>query len=393
MVNKVTFRVVARKDKKNKEGKVPIVVQAFINKQRVVIPLSISIPLNHFDERTELVKSVCNEAVYYNAIISDARNRAAGIMAESNIKKVKLTTELFRVKFTHAMGDLDFITFCREELERRSGEITTETYRQHKSWLSKISSFKPRLPFEELSLNTIVEFERYLIKRNNGIGTRAVALKNFKSYINHAIRYYSPKGYTIANPFMFYKVRQGQGTIHYLYIIEVKQLLKLYDSKTLSEGLKESLLIFLIECFTSLRISDLKRVDPIWINEGIINFMPRKTRRYQKVVSFPLPKVAKRLLADLFEIKAQKKLKSDQRINDDLKLLATMCGINKRVTTHVGRHTFATMYLTLKGTERGTLEVLQQILGHARIETTMRYVHVVDERKAAQIQNFDNEFQ
>ncbi|MCY7351161.1 MAG: tyrosine-type recombinase/integrase [Cytophagaceae bacterium] len=41
---------------------------------------------------------------------------------------------------------------------------------------------------------------------------------------------------------------------------------------------------------------------------------------------------------------------------------------------HIGRHTFATMFLR----KNGKVQVLQRLLGHGDIQTTMRYVHLVE---------------
>ena len=55
---------------------------------------------------------------------------------------------------------------------------------------------------------------------------------------------------------------------------------------------------------------------------------------------------------------------------------------------HVGRHSFATTFLQLGG----SVEVLKELLGHAKIGDTMIYVHVVDTRKKEQIDFFNNTF-
>ncbi len=56
-------------------------------------------------------------------------------------------------------------------------------------------------------------------------------------------------------------------------------------------------------------------------------------------------------------------------------------GITTKLTNHVGRHSMATIFLELGG----SVEVLQPIMGHTKITTTMRYAHVRDQRKAEQM--------
>ncbi len=63
--------------------------------------------------------------------------------------------------------------------------------------------------------------------------------------------------------------------------------------------------------------------------------------------------------------------------NDRLKLIAAKCGINRNLTSHIARHTFAT---TVWLENAGSIEVLQKILGHKNIRTTQRYGRITAQR-------------
>ena len=62
-----------------------------------------------------------------------------------------------------------------------------------------------------------------------------------------------------------------------------------------------------------------------------------------------------------------------------------LCDIDKNVSTHTARHTFATQYLE----HGGRVEILQKILGHSTISQTMEYVHLIDAsvRKSMELMN------
>ncbi|MDP4254970.1 MAG: site-specific integrase, partial [Bacteroidota bacterium] len=66
-------------------------------------------------------------------------------------------------------------------------------------------------------------------------------------------------------------------------------------------------------------------------------------------------------------------VRSNQRFNGYLKELAAICGINKELTTHTARHTFATT-VTLENDV--PLETVSRMLGHRSIKTTQRYARV-----------------
>lgn len=388
MINRVTSKIIARKDKKNKNGIVPLALQVFVNKQRDVIPLYIYIDEKYWDAKERCVKNSHPEALYYNADIANAKTNVAAIRTMADQKKIKLTKDRFRAQLTQSISNADFVTFAFDEIEKRKGEIKESTRLQHKSSIRKLQKFRKKIPFSEIDKFLVIEYERWLYRKGNTINTVGTALKKLQTYLNLAI----DAGYDFPNPFASFKIKKGESRKVFCRIAELHTLLNKYDSRSLSDSLQESLLLFLVESFSSLRISDIKRIDKSWITGKELSYEPVKGSKKQKRITFDLPDIALRLLKDLFVLKATKKLKSDQKVNDDLKLIAVTCGIQKPLTTHAARHTFATLYLSLKGTERGTVQALQIILGHSRIETTMIYVHLVEESVNEQIKNFDNEF-
>jgi integrase/recombinase XerD len=64
---------------------------------------------------------------------------------------------------------------------------------------------------------------------------------------------------------------------------------------------------------------------------------------------------------------------SDVKCNEWLKIIAADAKIDKRLTMHVGRHTFATWALS-KGV---SIEVVSKMLGHTNITTTQLYAKVL----------------
>lgn len=89
------------------------------------------------------------------------------------------------------------------------------------------------------------------------------------------------------------------------------------------------------------------------------------------------------LIEDTFSETEQKKrvgplvdfYKDERPYNEALRSLSAWVGIEKHLTSHVGRHTFATNYL-LAG---GKVERLSRMLGHSDLQTTMIYVHLVED--------------
>lgn len=384
MINDVTFRIVARKHSEG--GCVSLNAQCFVNGARVLVPLGVRVAEKHFDAKTMRIKQTLATFSELNQVLMNAEKRAFRILADANEASRRLDKQKFKMLFTHSVADADFITFYAQELEARRGEITHSTYLQQKSSLKKLSDFKSEIRFSDINQPLVIDYERYLrIKRKNGTGTVGAALKNFKTYIGFAMK----RNLINESPFTNFRIEKSKSRLVYLNREELHRALDFYDNKTLNTPQQDSLLCFLIACFTSLRVSDIRLLNPTFLEGMRMRFVPLKTKRHNKEVSFELHRAALRLLTDFFIMKRERGMKADQQINADLKIVAARLGFNKNISMHIGRHTFATVFLQLGG----KIEVLQEIMGHSRIDTTRIYSHVVDESKDQQMRNFNKEFE
>jgi site-specific recombinase XerD len=70
-------------------------------------------------------------------------------------------------------------------------------------------------------------------------------------------------------------------------------------------------------------------------------------------------------------------VKSNQKVNDYLKEIAAICGINKKLTFHIARHTFAT---TVTLANNVPIESVSSMLGHSSIRTTQIYAKVIEKK-------------
>lgn len=66
---------------------------------------------------------------------------------------------------------------------------------------------------------------------------------------------------------------------------------------------------------------------------------------------------------------------SNQKMNTYLKEIADVCLINKPLTFHVARHTFATTVTLLNGVP---IESVSKMVGHTNIKTTQHYARILD---------------
>ena len=106
------------------------------------------------------------------------------------------------------------------------------------------------------------------------------------------------------------------------------------------------------------------------------------TRRTKTKVSsnVPLMEIAKELIERYKGLAKDDfvfPMPSNGTCNDHLKKIATVCGINKEVTFHMARHTYATQTCISQGVP---IETLSKLMGHRSIQTTQIYAKITNQK-------------
>jgi integrase len=162
----------------------------------------------------------------------------------------------------------------------------------------------------------------------------------------------------------------------------VRQYLTLEELQSLAqtELNKEYKRAFLFSCFTGLRKSDIEQLQwsDIIEQDGFtrIVFRQRKTRNIEYL---DISQQAKQIIGerDKDSEKVFPKFKYSAYTNKALRKWAKTVGINKDITFHSARHTFAVMMLTL-GVD---IYTTSKLLGHRELSTTQIYAKIVDKKK------------
>ena len=68
---------------------------------------------------------------------------------------------------------------------------------------------------------------------------------------------------------------------------------------------------------------------------------------------------------------------SNQKLNEYLKEIGELCGISKKLTYHMARHTFATTVTLNNGVP---IETVSKMIGHKNIKITQRYAKTLDKK-------------
>lgn len=251
------------------------------------------------------------------------------------------------------------------------------TLKKFKTKTNKVDRFKPNLKITDIDSNFLNTYFNHLLSTNNK-NTAYSDMKIIKKFIRIALQ----EKIISENPFENFQIKTFQGNREFLNITELKKLEEFYYN-TSNLYLKNVLQYFLFACYTGLRFQDVlnltwKNID---LNENTITIVQQKTGRQ---LFIPISDKAKEFLntnssGTVFNVL------TNQKTNLYLKHIAELCNINKTVTFHVARHTFATLAIHLNI----PISVISELLGHTNIKTTQIYAKITNTLKTREMQKFN----
>ena len=186
-------------------------------------------------------------------------------------------------------------------------------------------------------------------------------------------------GWVTADPFGGFKISMEETHREHLTIDELGVLM---SKEMTSERLQRVKDIFVFSCFTGLAYTDvrgLKKSEVVMGNDGRLWIDTRRDKT-KVAVYVPLLDIPRAILEKYADQTSHDRLLSipaNQKVNDYLKEIAAICGIDKNLTFHIARHTFATTVTLENGV---ALETVQKMLGHKNIRTTQVYAKMTKRR-------------
>lgn len=232
--------------------------------------------------------------------------------------------------------------------------------------IRKIEGFGKMRTFRDVTIANIVEFDIYL--KRSGVTAPATLNKRhstFRRYIKKAVY----KGLLDKDPYFEFNMpsKKSREPV-YLTEEEIGKIMR-YEPRT--EGMERAKDLFLFQCFTGLAYVDLMGFDESFIQEvGGVKVMRSSRRKTgESYISVFLDEA--REIAEKYGYRLPKI--TNQKYNEHLKELSALAGIGKNITTHSGRHTFAT-YLLNKGVP---IETVSKAMGHSNIRMTQHYAQLL----------------
>ncbi len=379
-----------KRAKVNNEGICPIYVRVTIQSKRFEFSANKYVNPERWSAEGTKVKGGNEETRTINSHLDYLKNQV--LEAEKRLfkKDIKVTSEnlkkeLFGIAETKRMLIPIFQDHNDRIKELVGKEYAPGTLERYKTSLSHTIEFLEwKYKISDIEINKIdyafvTDYEFFLRSVRNCANNTAVKyIKNF----NKIIKLCLANDWMDKNPFANYKSKVKEVGRVYLSEDEIQSIIN-KDFK--NERLSLVRDIFLFSCFTGLAYIDVKNLTKSHISIGIdgdkwIFTHRQKTETASKIPILPVTQLIINKYADHPQSVNEDKLLpilSNQKMNAYLKEIAAVCEIEKELTFHIARHTFATTVTLTNGVP---IESVSKMLGHKNLRTTQHYAKVLDKK-------------
>lgn len=302
----------------------------------------------------------------------ETRKQAEEIEAK---RKLDLGAEEYGLSGSHNRK-ASFLKYFREQAESRTVANTRTSWLQAvKRYEDFVESAGEGITFGELKPQLLEKYKAFLLRRVSP-NAADVYLSRLKTALNEAVRF----NLLPVNPANRTRVKRTPTLPVHLSLTEVRRLSR---TPCPNEQVKQA---FLFSCFTGLRYSDVERLTWANVKGDHLEFTQRKTGEPEHL---PLAPEALKILKRQKKAQPSPNLEREHRpdavfflpiasvINRQLKAWGKAAGIEKGISFHKSRHSFATIALS-SGID---IYTVSKLLGHRSLQTTQIYTKVVDERK------------
>jgi site-specific recombinase XerD len=386
---KIIINFSLRKNRESADGKSPIYVRFTIKNKRVDLSTGIFVPQDQWDENKQHVKGKIPGARVLNERLDKMQTEIQDIYNQlrSSGEEFDATTIKNRLLNAEETKGVLFVFdyYLNSIIAKLNKGYSMETYKHYKSSRKRLAEFistqlkKTDIPIQSINYKFLDSFDIFIKKDfNNQQNTAWNYHKHLRRVLNLAISL----DYIDKNPYSKFKV--GLDETH-REILSMEELKRLESKKIQIERLSVVRDIFIFACYTGLSFSDIAKLSRIHLQRGAdgkewIIIDRSKTNNRCRI---PILSKAKEILnryedyPKIINKDILLPVLTNQKMNSYLKELGDICNINKNITMHVARHTFATSVTLGNGVP---IETVSKVLGHTSLKTTQIYAKVLDKK-------------
>lgn len=353
-----------RKKTATKKHKASVQIEVLSERKRKYIGTGVKLYSDQWDERKKVINSM--QMLELNRSLDEQIRTIQDWVNELIRKREPFDFEKLErfIKFSNKSEN--FIEFIERRIEERQ-DITESTKKTHRTFSESLRAFGRITYFSDLTKENITIYDDWLHEKGYSQPTVHNYHKRMKRYINEAIKF----ELIDKDPYSGLHFERGKHQIR-KYLTE-DELKKIIEAEIPSKTVRQVRDLFVFQSYTGISYADLAKFDfkkDITKKNGkmVIHDVRQKTEETYFIV----------LLSPALEVLEKYKfilpVISNQQYNLRLKIVADYAKIDKNLTVHMARHTFATMCLN-NGVK---IENVSKMLGHSNIKTTQEYAKVLN---------------
>lgn len=401
----MTFKIlfVAKQSRSTKTGEIPVLLRVTVNGQRCETSIALRVKPEKWNAIAERLIGDSREDQELNFRLDTIRMRIMQIYREMEFDREKITAKKIIDRYQGRDQEptimlLDVFREHNERCHKLAGKdmapATVERYEtslKHTANFIKFNFSKDDIPIADVNHKFITDYEFYLkTERNCSHNSATKYLKNFKKIIRIALA----NEYITKDPFANIRFTLDEVERDFLEDSEIQRII---DKPISIERLANVRDIFVFQCMTGLSYSDVKglRQEHIATDNNGKLWIRKKRQKTNNMCNIPLLDVSQQILErykthpECIRKGILLPVPCNQKLNAYLKELADICGIEKQISSHTGRHSYATSVCLANGV---SIENVAKMLGHSDTKMTRHYAKVLDKSIMRDMERVNGKF-
>lgn len=384
MKRNISINFVVRESKIRIDGTAPIQVSLCLNSDRASFSTGKAVKPENWDRKAQKVKGRDEVTLELNRYLESIKARLYRLETELMDRELEVSVDMLRDAYLgklDCLKDWTLLGVAEAHLNDLRGKIgkalAASTVWEYEYCVRLLRLYlqtrlgRKDISIKEVNPSLISGFHSWLLsERKMKQNTTINHLMFLKKVMNIAVM----NGYVPYNSLTHYRIERERVDMEYLDEIELQKVIE-FDSSI--ERLVRTKDMFLFGCFTGLSYIDIKmlREDHFETDSEGRRWIKKHREKTGVLSRIPLLPIAQSILDKYSGGKVLLPIQDAADVNRNLKDIATLCGIDKKICFHTSRHTFAT---TVTLSNDISIEVVSKMLGHTNTRMTSHYAKVVD---------------
>lgn len=397
---KVSILFYAKKSKAKNNSRVPIYLRITVNGKQAEFSTGKDVEISKWSSAQNRLKGNSEEARTINKYLDILQSNVLVLENKLLLSRDSFDATDIKNLLTGAETTERFLIPIFEEhnsnMEKLIGkEYAIATLKNFKTCLAHLKDFlwrfhkKSDINIQKLEPSFLNDFDFFLRTKSNINNNSAV--KHTKN-LGKILKICYQNNWIEKDLVMFYKGRFQEVNVNFLTEEEINTIM---NKEFSGKGLDLVRDMFIFSCYTGLAYIDIYNLKKEQLSIGIDKTLWIITNRQKTGNSsnIPLLPIAEEIIKKYENhpsVSNSGKLLSvytNQKVNEYLKTIAENCDINKKLTFHCARHTFAT---TVTLANNVSIESVSKMLGHKSIKTTQHYAKILDKKVSADMEKLKN---